>query len=84
MRREYIGENLLIGQYLETLQRPDGLMNLEYRQLRRKSKLFFVRDRYLYMRGRRRGARLRRVVGLLDRRMEIVRERHDEIGHRGK
>jgi hypothetical protein len=41
----YTREGLLIGQYLETLQRPDGLTNL---QLRQKSKSFFVWDGYLY------------------------------------
>jgi Integrase zinc binding domain len=81
---EYTGEDLLIGQYLKTLRRPDSLMDMEYQQLRRNSKSFFIRDGYLYKRGRKRGMPPRRVVGLPEQPVEIVRECQGEISHRGK
>jgi Integrase zinc binding domain/RNase H-like domain found in reverse transcriptase len=80
---EYEGNDLMLGKFLSTLQRPDGLTDLEYQQLRKKSKLFFVRDGYLYKKGKR-AAVPRRVVGLQDQKLEIMREIHDEIGHRGR
>jgi hypothetical protein len=78
---EYMGDDLTLGQYLETLQRPNRLTDAEYRQLRRKARGFFVRDGYLFKRGRKRGFPPRRVVGTQDQRSEIIRELHDEIGH---
>jgi hypothetical protein len=80
---EYMGDDLILGQYLETLQRPDGLADAEYRQLHRKARSFFICDGYLFKRGRKRGFPPRRVVGTQDQRSEIIRELHDEIGHRG-
>jgi hypothetical protein len=81
---EYIGDDLMLGQYLETLRRPDGLNDAQYQQLRKKARRFFVRDGYLFKRGRKRGFPPRRVVGTQDQRLEVIRELHDEIGHRGK
>jgi hypothetical protein len=78
---EYEGDDLLLGKYLAMLQRPDGLTDLEYKRLRRKSKSFFIRDGYLYKKGKRIH---RRVVGLKDQRLEILRDIHDETGHRGR
>ena len=78
---EYEGEDLLLGKYLATLQRPNELTDQEYKKLRRKSRAFFIRDGYLYKRGKRIH---RRVVGLFVQKLEIIREVHDEIGHRGR
>ena len=80
---EYEGDDLMLGRYLSTMQRPDGLMDLEYQRLRKKSKSFFIRDGYLYKKGKR-SAVPRRVVGLWDQKLEIMKEVHDEIGHRGR
>src|SRR5438045_4211097 len=41
---EYEGDDLLLGKYLAMLQRPEGLTDLEYQRLRRKSKEFFIRE----------------------------------------
>ena len=41
---EYDGDHLILGQYLETLQRPDGLTDQEFQRLRQKSRYFLVRD----------------------------------------
>ena len=80
---EYSGEDLVLGKYLETLQRPDGISNTAYKTLRRKAKNFFVRDGYLFKRSRKRGKPPRRVVGDKTQQLEIIRQIHDECGHRG-
>jgi len=81
---EYNGDDLILGHYLENLQRPDGMTDAQYQQLRKKSRDFLIRDGYLFKRGRKRGMPPRRVVGLQVQRTEIIAELHDECGHRGK
>ena len=65
---EYVGDDLLLGRYLETLRRPEGMANVEFGSLRKKSRNFLVRDGYLFKRGKRRGVPPRRVVGLPEQR----------------
>ena len=48
---EYVDEDLILGKFLVTLERPGGLTDAEYQKLRRKSKSFFIRDGYLYKKG---------------------------------
>jgi hypothetical protein len=43
---------------------------------------FLIRNGYLFKRSRKRGLPPRRVVGLKEQRLAIIRELHDEIGHR--
>jgi Integrase zinc binding domain len=81
---EYEGDDLVLGQYLETLNRPEGLTDQQFQRLRKKSRNFLVRDGYLFKRGRKRNVPPRRVVGLSEQRLEIIRGLHDEIGHCGK
>jgi hypothetical protein len=81
---EYEGPDLVLGRYLETLQRPEGLSDQEFQQLRRKSKLFLIKDGVLYKRGRKRGMPARRVLGRQEERIETIRSLHDGMGHRGK
>ncbi|TMI84695.1 MAG: hypothetical protein E6H10_05305 [Bacteroidetes bacterium] len=64
---EYEGDDLLLGQYLETLRRPDELTDLQYQSLRRKAKNFLVRDGYLFKRGRKSGIPPRRVINRPER-----------------
>ena len=78
---EYAGEDLLLGKYLASLQRPSGLSDAEYVQLRKKAKSFFIRDGYLYKKGKRVP---RRVVGLRKQKLAVIEGLHDEIGHRGR
>jgi len=54
-KAKYEDDDLILGQYLETLQRPDGLTDIQFRELRRKSKNFLVRDGYLFKKPRIRG-----------------------------
>ena len=72
-----------MGKYLENLKRPQGLTDEDYRKLRRKAKGFFIKDGLLFKRGKRRGTPPRRVVGLRDQQLEVIREQHEETGHRG-
>jgi Integrase zinc binding domain/Integrase core domain len=81
--REYDGDDLVLGRCLETLERPEGMDDQRYEQLRKKSRNFFVRDGYLFKRSRKRGLPPRRVIGPAQR-MEVIRELHDEKGHRGR
>ena len=80
---EYMGDDLVLGEYLETLRRPQGFSDSQFQQLRKRSRQFFIRDGYLFKRGRKRGIPARRVIGLPEQREEAIRELHDEIGHRG-
>jgi transposase InsO family protein len=81
---EYSGDDLVIGTYLETLQRPDGMDDNQFRLFRKKALNFLVRDGYLFKRSRRPGTPPRRVVGTTEQRLEILRALHDEAGHRGR
>jgi len=42
LEEEYFGSDLIIGRYLETLQRPDGMGDLEYKALKKKAVGFLV------------------------------------------
>ena len=79
----YEGEDLRIGQYLESMERPEGLTTPQFRSFPKKALGFLVRDGHLYKRGRR-GSPHRRVLGTVPQRQEVIKERHDETGHRGR
>ena len=52
MESEYVGDDLILGRYLETLERPAGLTDSQYQQLRKKSRQFLIRHGYLFKHGR--------------------------------
>jgi hypothetical protein len=76
-------DDVILGQYLTSLERPDGMTDSQYQQLRKKSKNFLVRDGMLFKRPRHHGVPPRQVVGLKEQREEIMREMHEEKGHMG-
>jgi hypothetical protein len=76
-------DNRMLGMYLETAARPEGLTELEFRGLRRKAKGFFVHDRILYKCSRQPEASLRRAVGQQDEKERLLEACHDESGYRG-
>ena len=39
---EYTDDDLVLGRYLETLERPEGLSDVDYQNLRKKSRNFLV------------------------------------------
>jgi hypothetical protein len=77
-------DDITLGRYLTTLERPDAMTDWQYQQLRKKSKNFFVRDGMLFKRPRRHGVPPRRVVGLKEQRTKIMQEMHEEKGHMGQ
>jgi Integrase zinc binding domain len=82
---EYVDANDLgLGRYLMTLQKPEGMSDGDYAQLRKKAKNFMVRDGLLFKRSRRGGIPPGGVVGLSEERTKIMRELYDEKGHLGQ
>jgi RNase H-like domain found in reverse transcriptase/Integrase zinc binding domain/Reverse transcriptase (RNA-dependent DNA polymerase) len=81
---EYTGQLLTIGRYLETLERPSGISDTEFRKLRKDANKYLVRDGYLYKRSKKRSVPPRRVIGRQEERQEILKALHDELGHRGR
>ena len=77
-------DDVVLGRYLTNLQRPDGLTDSQYQQLRKKSKYFLVRDGLLFKRPRHHSTPPRRVVGTKEERVRILMEMHDEKGHMGQ
>ena len=80
---DYEGDDLVLGRYLETLERPEGLSDNQFRQLRKKSHFFLVRNGRLYKRSKKSGIPPRRVLGLEGHRRDAVKSLHDENGHPG-
>ena len=81
---EYMGDDLVLGKYLESLQRPVGMDDEEFMKLRRKSKGFLIKNGYLFRKSRKCGLPPRRVIGLPDQRRQVIQQLHDECGHRGR
>jgi hypothetical protein len=81
---EYAESDLAIGEYLESLRRPDGIGDMEFKALKKKAAGFLIQDGYLFKKSRRSGAPPRRVVSTAEQRHEIMRELHDKTGHRGR
>jgi hypothetical protein len=82
-RTKYEGNDLILGKYLATLQRPEGMSDGDYAQLRKKAKNFMVRDGMLFKRSKKGGVPPRRVIGLREERIEAIKEVH-ELGHPGQ
>ena len=80
---DYEGDDLVLGRYLETLERPEGLSDNQFRQLRKKSHFFLVHNGRLYKRSKKSGIPPRRVLGLEGHRRDAVKSLHDENGHPG-
>ena len=79
---DYEGDDLTLGRYLETLQRPNGMSDQQFEQLRKKSRSFLVRDGHLYKRSKKRHPP-RRVIGKAEQRRKVLCDVH-EFGHRGQ
>jgi len=79
---EYDGEYLMIGRYLESLERPSDMTDDEFRKLRRKALRYLVRDGHLYKRAKKGRVPPQKVIGRTAERQRIIEELHDELGHR--
>jgi transposase InsO family protein len=80
---KYTDLELILGKYLSSLTRPLGLSDAEFVSLKRKAYGFFVLRGFLYKRGKN-GYPPRRVVGLKEERLEVLKGCHEEAGHRGR
>ena len=81
-KSKYDDDDVRIGEYLTTMDRPIGLTDQQFSVFRKKALTFLVRDGALFKRGKRAGQPPRRVVGKLAERNEVLRGLHDEAGHR--
>ena len=79
----YEGEENLqrVGEYLETMRRPAGMPNGEFKRFKGFAVKFLLRDGVLYWRVKT-GMPPRRVLGNTKDKMEVLRQLHDESGHR--
>ena len=79
----YSEESWRIAQYLTTLRRPDGLSRAEFRSFKRKALQFAVLEGNLY---RRAGKNVpqRLVIDSDERKAAILKELHDDCGHKGR
>ena len=71
------------GEYLETMWRPAGMQDGEFRRFKGFAVRFLLRDRVLYRRVKT-GMPPRRVLGNTKDKTEVLRQLHDESGHRGR
>ena len=72
-----------IAQYLTTLKRPKGMGRREFRSFRKRALRYAVMDKQLYRVGSK-NIPSRIVIDSPERRAEILRELHNENGHKGR
>ena len=79
----YEGEESLqrVGEYLETMWRPAGMLDGEFKRFKEFAVKFLLRDGVLYRRAKT-GMPLRRVLGNTKDKEEVLRQLHDDSGHR--
>ena len=77
-------ENLqMAGEYLEMMRRPAGMPEGEFKRFKGFTVKFLLRDKVLYRRAKT-GMPPRRVLGNTKDKEEVLRQLHDESGHRGR
>ena len=78
----YKGEESLqrVGEYLQTMRRPAGMLDGEFKRFKGFAVKFLLRDGVLYRRAKT-GMPLRRVLGDAKNKKEVLRQLHDESGH---
>ena len=81
----YEGEENLqrVGEYLETMRRPAGMPDGEFKRFKGFAVKFHLRDGVLY-RCTKMGMPPRRVLEITKDKMEVLRQLHDELGHQGR
>ena len=81
----YEGEESLqrVGEYLETMGRPTGMPDREFKWFKRFVVKFLLRDGVLYWCAKT-GMPPRRVLGNAKDKEEVLRQLHDRSGHRGR
>ena len=81
----YEGEGNLqrVGEYLETMRRPAGMPDGEFKRFKGFAVKFLLRDGVLYRRAKT-GMPPRRVLGNTKDKEEVPRKLHNESAHRGR
>ena len=81
----YEGEGNLqrVGEYLETMRRPAGILDGEFKRFKGFAVKFLLRNGVPYRRAKT-GMPPKRVLGNTKDRMEVLRQLDDKSGHRGR
>ena len=79
----YSEESQRIARYLMMLCKPEGMSRAEFRAFKRRALWYAVMDKQLYFTGSK-NIPSRIVVDLLKKRTQILKELHDECGHKGR
>ena len=80
---EYSENSLKIAGFLQTLRRPAGMSDSEFRRFRREALNYFMRNGHLFRRPNT-SKPARRVVDMDTQKQQILKELHDDSGHKGK
>ena len=82
---EYSEESRLIGAYLTSGgQRPGAMSTAEFKKFKNIALKFVIRDGHLFRRPDKANLAARRVIDNEEARAEILRDLHDDAGHRGR
>ena len=82
---DYSEDSRLIGAYLLSGgQRPAGTDTGEFKKFKRKALMYVVREGHLFRRPDKANPVARRVLDKEDAQNEVLKELHDDAGHRGR
>jgi len=81
--KEYSPASQRIARFLQSFERPVDMERKEFFNFKGKALLYSVVDRELYRQGER-GMPMRLVVDEATKRREIIRQCHEELGHKGR
>jgi hypothetical protein len=80
---EYSGDSQRIAKYLTTLRKPENIRGSEFRNFKKKALRYAVMDKQLYL-ARSKNILSRLVVDSGEKKAGILKELHDESGHKGR
>ena len=72
-----------VGEYLETMRRPAGMPDGEFKRFKGFTVKFLLRDGVLYQQAKT-GMPLRMVLGNAKHKKEVMKQLHDKSGHQGR
>lgn len=79
----YSEESKQIATYLTSLARPVGMKTSDFAKFKRRALGFVIRNRHLFRRASK-NIPMRRVVDDETQRFNVIKELHDQNGHRGR
>ena len=83
LKAGYSDKSERIAAFLTSLQKPVGLNRKEFRAFKSEALRYRVQDGHLYRRNSK-NVPSRRVIDSDERKLEILKQLHDESGHRGR